>query len=168
MRPQKFILAFLLCSWLSHAEVQATQLPLYLAFQAEEKSPLNFSVLIIRHRNYNLSLAVKFRNTEERALARAVIGDVVTLCEKRSDCGEKSSFKITIRAGERLIFSGIKSGVGYYAHGESFFWRKILDIPLRPGIYHFSVEEPDLGTGFSKVDAEWIFNTDARQSDLSD
>jgi hypothetical protein len=85
-----------------------------------------------------------------------------------NDCGEISSFEVTVTRGGNVIFRGQKEAYGHYAHGASEYYRNILILPLRPGRYTIKVEVNEFGEGMRNADTAIEMSTDPRERDLED
>ena len=144
----------------------AVGIPVSVPIKFGVEKSVEFSIIIDRHRNYYLDLALRFENIEERDLARKIIGDATSLCRAAHDCGEVSSFKITITMGDRIVFAQERQAYGHYAFLERAYLRNVLIIPLRPGTYEIRVEVTEFGSRLHGAKTDLVFTTDPREQDL--
>jgi hypothetical protein len=127
---------------------------------------VELSAELARYRSYYLDVVFIFKNDQQRAFAKEVVGAPTRSCEASSECGEASSFMITIKAGSGVILKQEKKVFGRYAFSADQFYRNILVIPLRPGSYTITVEPTEFTEKLTNARAAIELSTDARASDL--
>jgi hypothetical protein len=125
-----------------------------------------FPVIITKYRNYYLDLVVFFENSQERQLARQIVGDATNLCGAVKECGEASTFDVTVRRGNETILQRRAQPYGHYAFSERAYFRNILVTPLRPGTYDIRIEIAESGLGMRNVKTAIQLTTDPRERDL--
>jgi len=144
----------------------APRIPVSVPLKFGIDRAVEFSVTIDRYRNYYLDLVVRFENNDERKFARQVVGDATDVCRVLNDCGEISSFNITIKSGDKVILQLEKQAYGHFGFGENVYARNILVVPLRPEMYTFRSEIIDFGSKLKSANTELTLSTDPRDSDL--
>jgi hypothetical protein len=144
----------------------ATPLPLSVPIHFGKDKVVELSAELARYRSYYLDVVFIFKNDQQRAFAKEVVGAPTRSCEASSECGEASSFMITIKAGSGVILKQEKKVFGRYAFSADQFYRNILVIPLRPGSYTITVEPTEFTEKMTNTHAAIELSTDARASDL--
>ncbi|MEA2941532.1 MAG: hypothetical protein QOD09_2061 [Bradyrhizobium sp.] len=144
----------------------ATPLPLSVPIHFGKDKVVELSVELARYRSYYLDVVFIFKNDQQRAFAKEVVGAPTRSCKASSECGEASSFIITIKAGSDLILKQEKRVFGRYAFSADQFYRNILVVPLRPGSYTITVEPTEFTEKMANTHAAIELSTDARASDL--
>jgi hypothetical protein len=144
----------------------ATSLPFAVPIHFATDKVIEFSVELIRYRNYNLDIVFLFRDDQERAFAKKIVGEPTRSCRISNECGDTASFVVTIRAGPEVILKQEKKAFGTYGFSATQFYRNILIIPLRPGRYTITVEPTEFTENMTRINAAIEISTDARASDL--
>jgi hypothetical protein len=144
----------------------AQRLPISVPFKIGTDKLVEFSVNITNYRNYYIDLIFYFKTDQQRAAVKKIVGEPAPICRRLKDCGERSSFEVTIMRGGDVIFRGEKEAFGHYAHGASEYYRNILILPLRPGQYTIKVEINEFGEGMKNADTAIEVSTDPRERDL--
>jgi hypothetical protein len=144
----------------------ATPLPLSVPIHFGKDKIVELSAELARYRSYYLDVVFIFKNDQQRAFAKEVVGEATRSCKVSSECGEASSFMITIKAGSEIILKQEKKVFGRYAFSADQFYRNILVIPLRPGPYTITVEPTEFTEKMTNTQAAIELSTDARASDL--
>ena len=146
----------------------ALAIPYSVPIKFGTDSIVELSVFIKRHRVYYLDLTIHFNNAEERKIARAIVGEATNVCKSLNNCGESTSFKITIRGGEHTILHREIEPYGHYAFTASEYRRNLIVVPLLPGSYKITVEPIKFGSRLQDVKSEILLTADARARDLGD
>jgi hypothetical protein len=144
----------------------ATPLPLSVPIHFGKDKIVQLSAELARYRSYYLDVVFIFKNDQQRVFAKEVVGQPTQSCKASSECGEASSFMITIKAGSDVILKQEKKIFGRYAFSADQFYRNILVIPLRPGSYTITVEPTEFTEKMTNTQAAIELSTDARASDL--
>jgi Domain of unknown function (DUF5625) len=150
------------------ADARAAQQFPVVPFKVGEDKSVEFSVNIARYRNYRIDLIFYFRTEQQRAVVKKIVGEPEPVCRRLNDCGETSSFEVTVMRGSSVVFRAKKEAYGYYAHGASEYYRNILILPLRPGQYSIKVEVNEFGEGMRNADTAIEVSTDSRERDLGE
>jgi hypothetical protein len=151
--------------WVGYAN-SAARLPLSVPVKFGVDKAVEIDATLDRYRNYYINLAIQFKNAEQRAFARVLIGDQTPICRALNDCGETAVFKVTIRARDNVLLEETKTSYGHFAFSASAYHRNILVTPLKPGKYNIRLEVIEFGLAMSKADAAIELSTDARERDL--
>jgi hypothetical protein len=144
----------------------ATPLPLSVPIHFGKDKIVELSAELARYRSYYLDVVFIFKDEQQRVFAKEVVGEPTRSCKASSECGEASSFMITIKAGDNVILKQEKKVFGSYAFSADQFYRHILVIPLRPGSYTITVEPTEFTEKLTNARAAIELSTDARASDL--
>ncbi len=124
------------CFWLLlllHCANAAPRIPISVPIRFGVDTYVEFSADITRHRNYYLDVVFSSRNQQQREFVRKVVGEPEISCRALNECGEISSFKVTIKQRDQTVLQAQKDAVGRYAYGAFEFYRNILITALRPG-----------------------------------
>ena len=127
---------------------------------------VELSAELTRYRSYYLDVVFIFKNDQQRVFAKEVVGEPTRSCKASNECGEASSFIITVKAGSDIILKQEKKVFGSYAFSANQFYRNILIVPLRPGSYTITVEPTEFTEKLINTRAAIELSTDARASDL--
>lgn len=160
------VLCILILLFVGNARA-AQQFPV-VPFKVGEDKSVEFSVNIARYRNYRIDLVFYFKTEQQRTIVKKIAGEPTPICQRLNDCGEVSSFDVTVIRGGNVIFQGEKEAYGHYAQGASEYYRNILILPLRPGQYTIKVEVKEFGEGMRNADTAIELSTDSRAQDLKD
>jgi hypothetical protein len=121
---------------------------------------------LTRYRNYYLDIVFHFKDEQQRALLKKIVGEPTPICKALNDCGVTPSFLVTIKEGMNVILREERKPIGYYAHGSSRFYRNILITPLKPGGYTITVEVTQSTNEIANTTATIDLSTDSREADL--
>jgi Domain of unknown function (DUF5625) len=157
------------CVWLLLFSLPAnadTSLPLSVPIHFDTDKVVELSAELTRYRNYNLDIVFRFRDDQERAFAKKVVGEPTRSCKISNECGDTVSFVVTIKVGLEVITKQEKKVFGVYAFSATQFYRNILIMPLRPGRYTITVEPTEFTENMMRTNAAIELSTDARASDL--
>jgi Domain of unknown function (DUF5625) len=157
------------CVWLLLLWQQAnaaTGLPFAKPLRFGVDQSVEFSVELARHRYYFLDVVFYFQNTEQRAVAKEIVGEPTPVCKALNDCGVTPSFLVTIKSADKIILTEEKTPGGHYAFQSNQFNRHILITPLRPGTYTITVQVTQSADGLISIPAGIELSTDARTLDI--
>jgi hypothetical protein len=143
-----------------------TLLPLSVPIHFDADKVIEFSADLTRYRNYNLDIVFRFKDDQERAFVKKVIGEPTRSCKISNECGDAVSFAVTIKSGSELITKQEKKVFGSYAFSATQFYRNIVVVPLKPGRYTITVEPIEFNENIVRTNAAIELSTDARASDL--
>jgi Domain of unknown function (DUF5625) len=146
----------------------ASRIPVYVPINFATDSSVELPVTIQKHRYYELNLIFVFANAEERSIARKLVGDAFNVCKSLDECGEASSFKITIQSGGRIILDKQTEAYGHVGFSARAYIRRIMDIRLRPGTYKITVEPLAFGARIGEAKTFIELTTDPRMRDSGD
>jgi hypothetical protein len=121
---------------------------------------------LTRYRNYYVDIVFHFKDEQQRAFLKKIVGEPTPICKALNDCGVTPSFLVTIKAGMDVILREERRPIGYYAHGASRFYRNILITPLKPGYYTITVEVTQSTNEIANTTATIDLSTDSREADL--
>jgi hypothetical protein len=97
--------------------------PIEIPIPPHEKT-VAFTVDIKHHRYYQLELLAYFQNASERKAVREIVGQSPPPgCTKGNECGETSSFLITIKSGDNVVFSDEKVAIGQFGFSADAYFR---------------------------------------------
>ena len=144
----------------------ATRLPLSVPIHFGKDSIVELSAELARYRSYRIDVVFLFQDERQRVFAKEVAGEPVSICKASSECGEVSSFIVTIKAGTRIVLKEEKKVFGSYGFSANQFYRNILVVPLKPGSYTITVEPTEFTEKLTNTRAAIELSTDARASDL--
>jgi hypothetical protein len=162
------ILAGLLLWLLSAAfAVAATVLPLDKPLRFGIDKVVELSAELARHRAYYLDIAFPFRDAQQRAYMRNIVGDAAPNCKELNECGISIAFLVTIRSGDNILLNEERRTFGHYAFDVNSYYRNIVIAHLRPGNYTITVVPIESPKEIMNVDAVIRLTTDARATDLS-
>jgi Domain of unknown function (DUF5625) len=169
LRAPPWIFAGLLL-WLLNAALAgaATLLPLDKPLHFATDKIVEFSAELARHRAYYLDIAFPFRDAQERVRMRNIVGDATRNCKPLNECGVPTSFLVTIKNRDGILFKEERTVFGHYAFDVNKYYRNIVIVPLKPGNYTITVELTESTTEIMDVDAIIELSTDARATDLKD
>jgi hypothetical protein len=159
------LLLWLLSAPLARA---ATQLPLDKPLRFGTDKVVEFSAELARHRAYYLDVAFPFRDAQQRAHMRNIVGDATRICEELNECGIQTTFIVTIRNGNNILLKEKRRVFGHYAFDVSRYYRNILIVRLKPGSYTVTVEPIENPKEITDLNAVIRLSTDARATDLRD
>jgi hypothetical protein len=162
-------LAWLILTWLLLFPAgAATQLPLDKPLRFGTDKSVELFAELARYRVYYLDIAFPFRDAQERAYMSRIVGEPTRICKLSGECGVPTAFLITVKKGDDLILREEKKVFGRYAFDVKKYYRNIITIQLKPGIYTITVEPTDNGNEITDLDALIELSTDARATDLKD
>lgn len=146
----------------------ATQLPVDKPLRFGTDKVVEFSAELARHRAYYLDIAFPFRDAQQRAYMRNIVGDATRNCEELNECGIPTAFLVTIRNRDNIVLKEERKVFGHYAFDVNRYYRNIVIVHLRPGNYTITVEPIENPKEIMDVDAVIRLTTDARATDLRD
>lgn len=157
------------CVWLLLWTVYASSaelLPVSVPVRFGIDKAVEFSATIDRNRNYYINLVLHFQSDEQRAFARALIGEQAPICKALNDCGEIASFKVTIETKGGVLLQQTRPTYGHFAYSSTAYYRNILITPLKPGRYNITIDIIEFGQAMLKADTSIELSTDSREADL--
>jgi hypothetical protein len=162
-------LILLILTWFLLAPAgAATQLPVDKPLHFGTDKIVEFSAELARHRAYYLDIAFPFRDAQQRAYMRNIVGDATRSCKLLNECGIPTAFLVTIKNGDNIVLKEERRVFGHYAFDVNKYYRNIIIVRLRPGTYTITVEPTENSNEIMDVDAVVELSTDARATDLKD
>jgi hypothetical protein len=168
LRTPLWILAGLLLLLSAPFAGAATQLPLDKPLRFGTDKVVELSAELARHRAYYLDVTFPFRDAQQRAYMRNIVGDATPNCKQLNECGIPTGFLVTIRNGDNILLKEKRMAFGHYAFDVNRYYRNIIILHLRPGNYTITVEPIESPKEITDVDAVIRLTTDARATDLRD
>jgi hypothetical protein len=169
LRTGPWIFAGLLL-WLLSAPfaLAATQLPLDKPLRFGTDKVVELYAELARHRAYYLDVTFPFRDAQQRAYMRNIVGEATPNCKQLTECGIPTDFLVTVRNDDSILLKEERKVFGHYAFDVNIYSRNIIVLRLKPGNYTITVEPIDNPTEIMDVDAIIRLTTDARATDLRD
>jgi hypothetical protein len=146
----------------------ATQLPLDKPLRFGTDKVVELYAELARHRAYYLDVTFPFRDAQQRAYIRNIVGDATQNCKQLNECGIPTVFLVTVRNGDSILLKEERKAFDHYAFDMSRYYRNIIIVRLRPGSYNITVVPIENPNEIMDVDAVIRLTTGARATDLRD
>jgi hypothetical protein len=95
-----------------------------------------------------------------------LIGGAPNICKALKDCGEETSFHVKITSEGNVVLQQDKEPYGAYSFDGKAFFRNILIVPLRPGLYEFEISIEKFGAPLMDARVNIILGTYGNANDL--